>query len=221
MTTDPARIGEASRLADLEKVVERGLSTFVEVGEALLAIRDERLYRLTHGTWEAYLSDRWGFSDGRWRQIKAATEVAHALSVTTGSAPTSERVARELVPIMRQDPVSLPVVMAAAQERAGERPVTAADVRAEVRERFRSMAAESEAEVQQATSHWTPDQRAAVAPERMRQQGELMRLTADLSRLPDPVEYAHEHRDLPARVIDQAEQAHAWLSDFLSEWRHQ
>lgn len=217
---EPARIGEASRLADLEGVIERGLSTFVEVGEALLSIRGEHLYRLTHGTWEAYLSDRWGFSDSRWRQIKAATEVAQHLTVTTGNAPASERVARELVPVMRQDPVSLPVVMAAAQERAGDRPVTAADVRAEVRDRFRSMAAESESEVRQATAHWTPDQRAAVSPERMRQQGELLRLTADLARLPDPVEYAHEHRDLPSRAIQQAEQAHAWLSDFLSEWRH-
>lgn len=216
--SEPARIGEPSRLADLEGVIERGLSTFVEVGEALLEIRDARLYRLTHGTFEAYCQERWGMTKTHANRTIAAAEVVRLAPI--GAKPESESVARELVPVMRQDPVSLPVVMAAAQERAGDRPITAADVRAEVRDRFRSMAAESEAEVQAATAHWTPVQRAAVAPERMRQQGELLRLTGDLARLPDPVEYAHEHRDLPARVIEQAEQAHAWLSDFLSEWRH-
>lgn len=218
MTALPAHV-EASRLADLEGVIERGLSTFVEVGEALLSIRDERLYRLTHGTFEAYCEDRWQMGRRHANRLIEASAVAAALG-PNGPKPQSEAVARELVPVMRQDPVSLPVVMAAAQERAGDRPLTAADVRAEVRERFRSMAAESEAEVQQATAHWTPVQRAAVSPERMRQQGELLRLTADLARLPDPIEYAHEHRDLPSRAIQQAEQAHAWLSDFLSEWRH-
>lgn len=218
MTALPAHV-EASRLADLEGVIERGLSTFVEVGEALLEIRDARLYRLTHGTWEAYCEDRWQMKRAHAHRLIEASQVAVAMS-PFGDIPASEAVARELVPVMRQDPVSLPVVMAAAQERAGDRPLTAADVRAEVRERFRSMAAESEAEVQQATAHWTPVQRAAVSPERMRQQGELLRLTADLARLPDPIEYAHEHRDLPSRAIQQAEQAHAWLSDFLSEWRH-
>lgn len=218
MTPLPAHV-EASRLADLEDVIDRGLSTFVEVGEALLEIRDARLYRSTHATFEDYCRARWRMGRRYANRIIEASEVAGALG-PRGPIPPSEAVARQLVPVLRQDPVSLPVVMAAAQERAGDRPLTAADVRAEVRERFRSMAAESEAEVQQATAHWTPVQRAAVSPERMRQQGELLRLTADLARLPDPIEYAHEHRDLPSRAIQQAEQAHAWLSDFLSEWRH-
>ena len=46
-------------LTECEAVIERGLRTFVEVGEALLRIRDERLYRETHGTFEDYCRERW------------------------------------------------------------------------------------------------------------------------------------------------------------------
>ena len=45
---------QVRRLAELELVIERGLKTFVEVGAALLGIRDGRLYRETHATFEDY-----------------------------------------------------------------------------------------------------------------------------------------------------------------------
>ena len=43
---------ENTALAECEAVIERGLATFVEVGRALLHIRDERLYRAAHRTFE-------------------------------------------------------------------------------------------------------------------------------------------------------------------------
>jgi hypothetical protein len=55
---------ESQRLAELEAVVERGLTTFIEVGEALREIRDARLYKASHGTFEAYLRERWAISRG-------------------------------------------------------------------------------------------------------------------------------------------------------------
>lgn len=33
-----------------EEVIDRGLATFIEVGQALLAIRDRRLYRMAYAT---------------------------------------------------------------------------------------------------------------------------------------------------------------------------
>lgn len=42
---------ERNELAQHEGVIERGLKTFVDVGNALLAIRDKRLYRQDHGGW--------------------------------------------------------------------------------------------------------------------------------------------------------------------------
>jgi hypothetical protein len=58
---------------ELEAVVERGLATFLEVGQALATIRDRGLYRDTHLTWEDYCRDRWGFSARRARQLIAAS----------------------------------------------------------------------------------------------------------------------------------------------------
>ena len=65
---------DCSRLAELETVIERGKQTFVEVGQALMGIRDGRLYRETHATFEAYCQKRWGFTHRFANlQIAAAT----------------------------------------------------------------------------------------------------------------------------------------------------
>lgn len=66
-------VSAADRLAELESVIERGVPTFMEVGRALAEIRDTRLYRETHPTFEAYCRDRWGFTDRRARQLIAAS----------------------------------------------------------------------------------------------------------------------------------------------------
>jgi site-specific DNA-methyltransferase (adenine-specific) len=93
---------ERSRLGELEQVVERGLRTFVEVGNALREIRDSRLYRETHATFEDYCRERWGWSRRHAnRQIEAA-DVAVALG-PTGPIPPNERQARELVPLLRDE----------------------------------------------------------------------------------------------------------------------
>src|SRR5262249_38216319 len=44
-------------------IAERDIATFVEAGQALLRIRDERLYRSTHETFEEYCRDQ-GWSEG-------------------------------------------------------------------------------------------------------------------------------------------------------------
>lgn len=81
------------RLTHLESVIERGLGTFVEVGQALLEIRDSRLYRESHGTFEDYCRERWGMSRSyAHRQIDAAT-VAAVLPIG------NEAQARELLPL--------------------------------------------------------------------------------------------------------------------------
>jgi hypothetical protein len=59
-------------LARCEKRIEEGLAWFRTAGEALTQIRDERLYRETHETFEAYCRERWGFNDSRARQLIGA-----------------------------------------------------------------------------------------------------------------------------------------------------
>ena len=60
MTGDLTKTETAS-LTDCEQVIERGMATFVDVGRALLQIRDKRLYRGTHASFDAYCKERWDF----------------------------------------------------------------------------------------------------------------------------------------------------------------
>lgn len=94
--------GEARRLAELEAVVEAGLQTFVDVGRALLEIRDGRLYRQTHGTFEAYLDERWNISRRHGYRLIDAARVAELVS-PIGHTPANEAQARELVPLLQDE----------------------------------------------------------------------------------------------------------------------
>ena len=88
-----------TRLAECEQVIERGLGTFVEVGEALLEIRDSRLYRESHRTFEDYCRERWGMSRVRAHQLIDGADVVALLTTVNTPTPASERVARELAPL--------------------------------------------------------------------------------------------------------------------------
>jgi hypothetical protein len=85
-------------LDELEGVIERGQQTFMEVGEALLTIKERRLYREAgFDTFDAYCQKRWGFGKRRANQVLAAAEVG------TMVPGLNERQARALAPI-RHDP---------------------------------------------------------------------------------------------------------------------
>lgn len=94
---------EVKRLSTLESTIERGLRTFVEVGRALAEIRDSRLYRAEHGTFEAYCKARWG-----WKRVyahyliqsaRAADNVHHG----EHDGPLTERQARPLTQLENPD----------------------------------------------------------------------------------------------------------------------
>src|SRR5713101_1174422 len=73
---------ERARFAELEKVVARGLDTFIEVGLALFEIREHRLYRGTHATFEKYCRERWGMSGRHANRTIAAAEAAAIVGPT-------------------------------------------------------------------------------------------------------------------------------------------
>ena len=74
--------------------------TFWQVGEALAEVRDGKLYKETHGTFEDYCRERWGMSDSRARQLIGAAETVQNLeTVTIVTVPTSEGVTRVLRPL--------------------------------------------------------------------------------------------------------------------------
>lgn len=124
--TEPLSAMERSDLTHKEAVIERGLKTFVEVGEALAEIRDAELYREDYGTFEAYLEGRWGLSRGRGYQLIDASETTRQMSTMVDTpTPTSERQARELSGL---DPESAAQAMRDAHEQTGGK-VTAKAIR--------------------------------------------------------------------------------------------
>lgn len=78
----PLTVLEAAQLADCEAVIERGMRTFIEVGNALGEIKASRLYRQTHASFEEYCQVRWGMTGRRARQLIDATEVADEIGTT-------------------------------------------------------------------------------------------------------------------------------------------
>lgn len=121
--------GEARHLAALERRIEKGVRVFHEVGQALLDIRDQRLYRQTHETFEAYLRERWDMARDRAYQLMGAAEVVKVIP----EGPVNEAQARELVPVIHAQGAE---VAKQVWERATStgRPVTAQIVREAAKE---------------------------------------------------------------------------------------
>ena len=90
-------------LAQHEATIERGLKTFVEVGQALQAIRDGRLYRGQYETFEAYCLERWSMSRPRAYQLIEAAEVDGRLSTNVDIRPATESVARPLTKLPAEE----------------------------------------------------------------------------------------------------------------------
>lgn len=132
MTSDLAPI-ETARLAELETVVERNVRGFVETGAALGEIRERRLYRATHATFEAYCRERWDFTRQRGNQLVDAAEMTTVVVTLGLPAPTSERQARELAPL-KDDPERVRETWEEVVATHGAS-ATAADVRAAVKRR--------------------------------------------------------------------------------------
>lgn len=88
-------LDERGRLYQCEEVIEHGLNTFVDVGNALLEIRDSRLYRQDFPTFEDYCQTRWSFTRMRASQLIAAAEVVENVNNCL-QIPKTESQARPL-----------------------------------------------------------------------------------------------------------------------------
>lgn len=96
---DPAHI-----LAEAEKVIEKGLGSFVEVGEALSKINEGRLYKKKEDdSFENYCATRWGMQDKHaYRLIDAAKcfrTLEKALTTKDKRLPGNEAQIRPLIPL--------------------------------------------------------------------------------------------------------------------------
>jgi hypothetical protein len=87
---------ERSDLKRCERIIKRGSTVFIQVSEALMEIRDKRLYRENYPTFDGYCQDKWGFTARHGQRLLAAKDVVDNLR-PTGRIPDNERQARPLV----------------------------------------------------------------------------------------------------------------------------
>jgi len=70
---------EEKTLAAQEKIITAGVRTVFAVGEALRVIRDGKLYRDTHATFEEYCQEKWQFTHRRANQLAEGSETVKVL----------------------------------------------------------------------------------------------------------------------------------------------
>jgi len=126
-------IDETNELERCEIVIKQGLQTFIEVGQALMTIREKRLYRIGFKTFEDYCLGKWAIERRHvYRLMDASTAVLN-VSHGTQIIPQSERQARPLTQLQPevQREAWKEVVQQAEQT---NQPITAAKVQEVVNE---------------------------------------------------------------------------------------
>lgn len=106
---------ETATLARIEGQLRKGMESFILVGNLLLQVRDEKLYRENYSTFEAYLNERWEIGKSQGYNLIKAAKVVNALpddaetpvSVRSAlgikSAPAGDRGASESTPEARNE----------------------------------------------------------------------------------------------------------------------
>jgi hypothetical protein len=120
-------------LADCEQRIERGLKSFIDVGEALATIHNGYLYRATHATFEEYCRERWNLSRPRAYELMVAADVVSGMPDTEVEVSN----ARQASALAKVPEAERADVWAKAVERTEGKP-TAAAIREVHEERTRS-----------------------------------------------------------------------------------
>jgi hypothetical protein len=85
---------EKHRFEELQLIIEAGLPSFLEVGRALMEIKDQKLYREHWPTFELFVRERFGLSHHRANEIIRSTTTAECLLAgparPNGDAPLPE-----------------------------------------------------------------------------------------------------------------------------------
>lgn len=133
----PREVGD---LRALEVRIEEGKQAFEQVGLALLEIRDRKLYRQSHSSFQNYCRDRWQFTGRRAYQMVEAAAVVQSIKDANDETvnncsqfPTTESQCR---PLSVVEPAQRAEVFQKAVQKAKSenKPVTARRVEAAVNE---------------------------------------------------------------------------------------
>ena len=136
---------ERTEWIEKRDTVRRGKAVFYEVGQALLVIREKRLYREEYFTWDDFCDAELGrsrrYADNMIESAQAVKNLG-AIAPEFSTIPTTESQARELVGLQPQQQCE---VWQAAVETAPGGKVTAAHIRSLV---ARNMSQDEKAAVQ-------------------------------------------------------------------------
>lgn len=75
----PLNEEEQEELKRCEGIIKKDWKTFLEVGKALITIRDKKLYRVGHKTFENYCRTRWGYERSYGHRLMNSANVVHIL----------------------------------------------------------------------------------------------------------------------------------------------
>ena len=81
---------ERQGLRHYEAIIKHGLRTFVNVGNALICIRNGQLYREEYATFEEYCDEKWGFTGRRARYLMSAAKTVTYLEESGTIVPLPE-----------------------------------------------------------------------------------------------------------------------------------
>lgn len=159
---------EVTRLAHCERVIERGLSTFVTVGAALWEIREAKLYRASHGTIETYVRERWGISRQHAGRLMTAAATARALRDAPEMEPRGyilePETEKQVRPLTSLEPEQAAEAWGRAVDAAGGQPTAqqvaqaAAEVKAEASDATNTDRARQAFTSNESCEWWTPAQ---------------------------------------------------------------
>jgi hypothetical protein len=86
---------ESKRLASCERVIQADIASFQRVGLALAEIKESKLYRETHGDFQTYCKERWGFDRSYAHRLIDGSKVAQNVA-NCQQKPANEAQTREL-----------------------------------------------------------------------------------------------------------------------------
>jgi hypothetical protein len=134
-------IPESARLTELEKIIQAGQQSFIDVGMALAEIRAAKLYRMAYNTFEDYCREAWGWSSRYVRYVVTSAETVKQMQETGTIVPVlTEGAARQLSAVPA---VNRPAVLAAAGEQPTARSIKCAAGSAKARSAATPPAADS------------------------------------------------------------------------------
>lgn len=123
---------EKVQLVQCEAILRQQLGAVFEVGSALMTIRDGRLYRATHASFEAYCRERLCISRSyAWRVLGATERFKLLPASSNGPKPTNES---QIRPFLAIEPKDFPKAWEAAVKAADNGRVTQSIAREVVRE---------------------------------------------------------------------------------------